>query len=118
LQELENLSGILIATTNLAQNMDSAFERRFLYRITFDKPNAEGRKCIWDALLPGLPEDLVTELSGKFELSGGQIENIARKANIDEIINGYISTNAVIQYCRDESQSCFSEFKRIGFGIT
>ena len=27
--------GILIATTNLATNLDSAFERRFLYKIEF-----------------------------------------------------------------------------------
>jgi SpoVK/Ycf46/Vps4 family AAA+-type ATPase len=33
LQELENLKGILIATTNLTDNLDKAFERRFLYKI-------------------------------------------------------------------------------------
>jgi SpoVK/Ycf46/Vps4 family AAA+-type ATPase len=87
LQEIENLSGILIATTNLAQNMDSAFERRFLYKITFDKPSVESRKAIWNALLPDLPEDNAVELSRKFELSGGQIENIARKIEVDAIIN-------------------------------
>ena len=38
LQEMENLDGIMIATTNLQQNMDKAFERRFLYKIKFDKP--------------------------------------------------------------------------------
>ena len=32
LQEIENLDGIMIATTNLQQNMDTAFERRFLYK--------------------------------------------------------------------------------------
>lgn len=30
LQEIEQLDGILIATTNLAENMDKAFERHFL----------------------------------------------------------------------------------------
>ena len=34
LNEIEQLDGILIATTNLAENMDKAFERRFLYRVT------------------------------------------------------------------------------------
>lgn len=38
LQEIEQLDGILIATTNLAENMDKAFERRFLYKIQFEKP--------------------------------------------------------------------------------
>ena len=35
---MESLDGILIATTNLADNLDTAFERRFLYKIRFDKP--------------------------------------------------------------------------------
>ena len=30
LNEIEQMDGILIATTNLAENMDKAFERRFL----------------------------------------------------------------------------------------
>ena len=39
LQEIEQLDGILIATTNLAENMDKAFERRFLYKVKFEKPD-------------------------------------------------------------------------------
>jgi len=117
LQEMENLSGILIATTNLTQNMDSAFERRFLYKITFDKPSVESRKGIWNALLPDLPENNTAELSGKFELSGGQIENIARKVEVDAIINGEgLCMERLVQYCKDESRSGFNTTKRIGFG--
>jgi SpoVK/Ycf46/Vps4 family AAA+-type ATPase len=117
LQEMENLSGILIATTNLTQNMDSAFERRFLYKITFDKPSMESRKGIWNALLPDLPGNNVSELSGKFELSGGQIENIARKVEVDAIINGEdMRMEKLAQYCKDESQNGFNSSKRIGFG--
>lgn len=33
LEEMEKLDGILVATTNLASNLDSAFERRFLFKI-------------------------------------------------------------------------------------
>jgi len=36
LQEMEDLEGILIATTNLSENLDKAFERRFLYKINFE----------------------------------------------------------------------------------
>jgi len=43
LQEMENFSGILIATTNFTENMDSAFERRFLYKVSFDRPGIESR---------------------------------------------------------------------------
>ena len=41
LQEMETLDGIMIATTNLQENMDKAFERRFLYKIKFDRPTEE-----------------------------------------------------------------------------
>jgi len=117
LQEMENLSGILIATTNLTQNMDNAFERRFLYRIAFDKPCMESRKGIWNSLLPDLSEDNSAELSGKFELSGGQIENIARKVEVDAIINGEgMYMDKLIRYCKDESLNGLYTSKKIGFG--
>lgn len=44
---MENLNGILIATTNLQDNMDRAFERRFLYKIQFDRPDVQSRGKIW-----------------------------------------------------------------------
>lgn len=36
LEEMERLEGIMIATTNLANNLDAAFERRFLFKIKFE----------------------------------------------------------------------------------
>ena len=117
LQEMETLSGILIATSNLTQNMDNAFERRFLYKITFDKPCKESRKNIWTAMLPDLTEEKALELSAKFELSGGQIENIARKVEVDAIINGDdLCLNMLEQYCKEESLNGFYSAKKIGFG--
>jgi len=95
--------------------MDRAFERRFLYRITFDRPGEQGRKSIWNTLLPELPMELVTDLSGKFDLSGGQIENIARKINVDAILTGCVTEDAMMQYCKDEIQSSFIASKKIGF---
>ena len=116
LSEMETLSGILIATTNLTNNMDSAFERRFLYKITFDRPSIESRKGIWNALLPDLPEKDADELSGKFDLSGGQIENIARKIEVDSIINGgELAKDTLVHYCNDEVYNGFNKSKRIGF---
>jgi ATP-dependent 26S proteasome regulatory subunit len=117
LQEMENLSGIMIATTNLTQNMDSAFERRFLYKITFDKPSVKSRINIWNSPLPDLSEDKAKELGERFELSGGQIENIARKIEVDAIISGSdLSMSTLVQYCQDESLNSLNTLKRIGFG--
>ncbi len=88
LQEMEQLDGIMIATTNLQQNMDKAFERRFLYKIKFDKPTEEARASIWHSMIPDLSELDVRTLASKYDFSGGQIENIARHYAIDTILHG------------------------------
>lgn len=88
LQEMENLDGIMIATTNLTGNLDAAFERRFLYKIEFPKPTAEESHYIWHAMLPDLSEDSTIELAHHYDFSGGQIENIARKQIVNSILSG------------------------------
>ena len=97
--------------------MDSAFERRFLYKIEFDKPSQESRKGIWRSLMPDIAEDTAAELSEKYGLSGGQIENIARKTEVDSIIDGKgLALDTLSHYCREEIQNSFnSESKKIGF---
>ena len=88
LQEMENLDGILIATTNLTQNLDAAFDRRFLYKVEFQKPTAEESRHIWQAMLPNLSEENARALASKYDFSGGQIENIARKHVVNNILHG------------------------------
>ncbi len=88
LQEMESLDGIMIATTNLQQSMDTAFERRFLYKIRFDIPNAEVRAQLWQSMIPELPEEGAASLARRFNFSGGQIENVARKHAINSILHG------------------------------
>ena len=88
LQEMEQLDGIMIATTNLQQNMDKAFERRFLYKIKFEKPTVEARASIWHAMIPDLRDLDIHTLASKYDFSGGQIENIARHYAIDAILHG------------------------------
>ena len=88
LQEIETLDGILIATTNLVANMDSAFERRFLYKIRFDQPTVEARTAIWMEMLPDLSPSYARALAECYKFSGGQIEHIARLYTIDSILHG------------------------------
>jgi len=117
LQEIENLSGILIATSNLIQNMDKAFERRFLYKIIFENPCTASRKEIWQSMLPELSDNAALKLTEEFEISGGQIENIVRKIEVDAILNGKeLCMENLIQYCRNEILNCFNMVKKIGFG--
>ena len=116
LQEMETLDGILIATTNLAQNMDKAFERRFLYKIKFEKPTIEARMNMWHEMIPSLKGNDLRILATKYDFSGGQIENIARHYTIGKILHGE-STNVVEEisfYCDNERLET-KEKRRIGF---
>lgn len=88
LQEMETLEGILIATTNLVDNLDPAFERRFLFKIRFEKPDF-GAKCdIWKNKIKWLSDDDVKNLASNYDFSGGEIDNIVRKSMMQEIVTG------------------------------
>lgn len=103
LQEMETLDGIMIATTNLTQNLDPAFERRFLFKIEFDKPGIEAKTAIWRSMIPGLSKSDSEKLAGAYDFSGGQIENIARKRTVDHIIQGKRPGIDMIHgYCKSE----------------
>lgn len=115
LEEIENLEGILIATTNLATNMDSAFDRRFLFKVKFEKPEVSVRAKIWQSKLTFLSEKDAVSLAERFEFSGGQIDNIARKIEIDEVISGVTPTLAcIIEMCEHEVLGGECE-RRVGF---
>ena len=116
LQEMEDLDGILIATTNLTSNLDKAFERRFLYKVRFNKPSVEVRSHIWTAMIPGLSETEATQLASDYAFSGGQIENISRKKTVRELLSGEdVSFEDIRTYCSEESIGERAERKRIGF---
>ena len=116
LQEMESLEGIMIATTNLTSNMDSAFERRFLYKIEFEKPSLEAKQSIWRSMLPTLSEADAIMLATKYDFSGGQIENIARKQTIEEILTGEeLNIKRIIEFCNAERLGNSTVRPRIGF---
>lgn len=117
LQEMESLDGILIATTNLTQNMDKAFERRFLYKIEFERPSLEAKQAIWQSMLPDLTAEEATELASAYDFTGGQIENIARKQAVDKILRGVerVDIETLRQYCDSERIATPEKRRRIGF---
>jgi SpoVK/Ycf46/Vps4 family AAA+-type ATPase len=117
LQELENIKGILIATTNLTENMDKAFERRFLYKVEFQKPDLSIRQSIWQSMITSLSNDDTRELASRYDFSGGQIENIARKRTIDFVLSGKEpSLDRLITFCQEELLIKNQE-KKIGFTV-
>ena len=115
LEEIEKLDGILIATTNLTSNMDKAFERRFIYKIEFEKPSMEAKSAIWQSMIPDLSAEDATVLASKYDFSGGQIENIARKSVVDKIITGDdLSVATLMEHCNAESIESNNR-QRIGY---
>ena len=83
LEQIERFEGILIATTNLLENFDKAFSRRFNYKIEFKGPNKEQRQQLWEHLLPtnitlnGTREAFIAKFC-ESDLSGGQIKLVVR----------------------------------------
>lgn len=116
LEEMEKLDGILIATTNLVENLDKAFERRFLFKIRFDKPSTDAKKKIWLNKLPSLSETDALTLADHYNFSGGEIDNIVRKAIMSEILDGMQPTFSQIEkLCSEEKLKSSTSHSRIGF---
>ena len=104
----------MMATTNLTENMDSAFERRFLYKINFHKPDHATRLQIWQSMMPDLPENDLAILAERYDFSGGQMENITRKATIEHILTGKTpDLETLIGFCEEENIA--ANRPRIGF---
>lgn len=117
LQEMETFEGIMIATTNLLGNLDPAFERRFLFKIRFNKPELEPRSQIWKSQFPSLTDEEAISLSKEFSFSGGQIENVVRKYTIDSVLSGTEGGyEQLARFCREESV-CKTSRNIIGFLI-
>ena len=84
LQKMEEYEGITIMTTNYLENIDKAFFRRISYVIHFAFPNAETREKIWISMFPQktpISKNIDFKyLAQNFEISGGNIKNIAINA--------------------------------------
>lgn len=103
LQELENFEGIFIATTNLMENIDAAFDRRFLFKVEFHKPSTLTAARIWRARIPELDDQEAQALAEEFSFSGGQIENVAKRRALCKTVYQRTPTfEEMSQYCKDE----------------
>jgi SpoVK/Ycf46/Vps4 family AAA+-type ATPase len=79
LAALEQFEGVVILATNSPQALDSALDRRILYRVDFETPSPSLREAIWRVHLPTelpLAADVdVPYLARRFEFTGGYIKN-------------------------------------------
>jgi SpoVK/Ycf46/Vps4 family AAA+-type ATPase len=85
LHELESFPGVVIFATNLAANIDPAFERRIRTHILFEMPDVEERERIWGVQLHARKTPLARDvdfraLAEAYPRSGGDIKNAVLKA--------------------------------------
>ena len=92
LQRVETYNGLVILASNLANNVDEAFSRRFEQIIHFPLPRKKERLLIWQkglpaavALEPGLD---LEEIANRYEISGGMIMNVIRHCCMQAITRG------------------------------
>jgi len=116
LEEMERFEGIMMATTNLAGNLDTAFERRFLFKIKFENPTVEAKTKIWQSKLSWLSSDFTQKLSTDFSLSGGEIDNIVRKVTMKEVLTGERpEQDDIYGFCQNEKALSNNGKARVGY---
>lgn len=119
LEQIERFEGVLIATTNFLQSLDSAFSRRFDFKIEFKKPNFNERLIIWQKIMPenaNFEENFSLNELAKFELSGAQItlvlKNTALKVAVRD--DDVFTLKDFIDEIKKEQISAFDSDKKVG----
>ena len=116
LEEMENFDGILIGTTNLTENMDAAFERRWVMKLHFESPNNQAKQAIWKSAIKGLRTSEAEKLVQKFDFTPGEITNISRRFSVEKLL-GLTSTrlDMLMKLCESERYNTLNSTKSIGF---
>ncbi len=123
LESFENLDGFLIATTNLVDNLDKAFSRRFHLKLELPLPTATERLKLWNSKLPNIIpgyEDIdLIYLANNYNLTGGQIDVIIKNACTQAASKevALLTQTDLEKYCNLENNSAFDKSARkiIGF---
>ena len=98
--EGESFDGILLVTTNAAERIDSAFQRRMDVVINFSPPASPERWAIWQLHLPPthiVDINLLEEAAARCAMTGGQIKNAALHASLLALEDGGIVTSAMVE---------------------
>ena len=90
LQRIESYGGILLVTSNAAERIDTAFQRRMDVVIQFRAPDEAQRHRILALHLDtaAIPDDLLQDIAARCALSGGQLCNLAQHARLLAIEQG------------------------------
>ena len=116
LEELENFDGILFATTNLINNFDTAFDRRFLFKLHLPKPDLLLRVNLWKSKLKKLKLKDYELLATNFNFSGGEIDNIVRKVEIMEVLHNIkVPIETIVNFCQEDLMRKQTFGNKIGY---
>lgn len=112
LVQIEKFKGILIVATNIKEQIDFAFSRRFLFKLQLNLPSPEIRQKIWlkYSSWAALSESDFVRLAEKYELSGGQIRNISYRMKA----MGLTTIEEFVNDCEVEVSTALQSNKRIG----
>ncbi|MFN5889058.1 MAG: ATP-binding protein [Bacteroidota bacterium] len=117
LEQMETFPGILIGTTNLSKNMDSAFERRWTYKIAFEKPNRSTQGRIWKSHLPDFSMEAIETLIQQYDFSPAEINNVIRRFQVNQLLfPKQNDIRTLLKMCKNETFQDQTS-KSIGFGI-
>ncbi len=125
LEELESFAGILIITTNLADNLDLAMSRRLHYKLEIKPPDYQARMALWrmhlPASIPGASDIAVESLANDFVFTGGQIRLVVQNACHEAYLRGQdakLTLADLRRYAILESGTNFESVRRaVGFAL-
>jgi len=117
LQGMERMEGVLVATTNLTENLDEAMTRRWIFTIRYDKPSTDVKAKIFKEMIPELSAKEAKMLAEEFpEFCGGQCENVTRRLKVEHVLyNTPFSVERIRELCKEEGIKKSVSRKSIGF---
>lgn len=112
LQRIESHSGLVILASNMKNNIDSAFTRRFNSIIEFENPTMQERLSLWKNNIPSNvtldDEILLEDIARKYEITGANIVNVVHYAclktlerNSDQIRNTDLINGIKKEYIKE-----------------
>jgi hypothetical protein len=115
LNELENFNGILICTTNVPEQFDSAFSRRFLMEIAINNPDETVRAQLILQLLPNFHPETAEKLAAEYYFTAADVGKFRKNWELRKIAGmnqGTIEENLSLFLADKEDMS---RWQQIGF---
>ncbi|GAA4717803.1 ATP-binding protein [Nocardioides conyzicola] len=98
LSRIEQHPGIVVLTSNLVANIDTAFQRRIHVMVEFPEPGPGERTRLWETVMPGeLPVQVgidLPDLARRYPLTGAQIREASIEAAYLAAADGRVVTEA------------------------